>query len=97
MSKLESKNKRKQFKIEDHALRNIFNEWQPVGFTSPEDEYDCLVHNMLSVLHAGGEKRDIAARIKKEIEHHFGMGSIQAKEIESVTNKIWEWWKSRIK
>jgi len=77
-------------------LRNIFNEWQPVGFISPEDEYDCLVHNLLSVFHAGGEKRDIVARIEKEIKHHFGLGFIQAKEIESVTNKILEWWKSRI-
>jgi len=96
MSRLESKNKRKQFETEEHALRNIFNEWQPIGFSTPEDEYDCLVHNLLSVLHAGWEKRDIAARIKKEIEHHFGLVSVQAKEIESVTNKIWEWWKSRI-
>ncbi len=43
------------------------------------------------LLHGGGKKPDIAAIIKQEIEHHFGLGSVAAKEIELATNKIWKW------
>ena len=87
--------KRKQFAAEARSVRDILNEWEPIGFVTPEDEYDCLVHRVLSVLHGGGAKHELAAKIKSELQHHFGLGPFPVAEISPAVDRIWKWWQDR--
>jgi len=92
MSKPETKKKRKQFAKEEAAIRKIINIWEPIGFTTPEDEYDCLVHHLLSILNSGGNQQEVAAKIEKEIKNHFGLSQFPKKEITAIANKVWTCW-----
>lgn len=51
------KKDKKAIKNEQAVLRDIFNRWDPImsGFpiNTPVDEYDCLIHKIISNLHLG--------------------------------------------
>jgi hypothetical protein len=94
MSKPETKNKRKQFAKEEAAIRQIINAWRPIGFQTPENEYDYLVHHLLSVLNSGGNHHDVAAKIRNELENHFGVSPFPEKEITAVADKVWVCWQN---
>ena len=49
----------KQIKSEIEAVRRIMNEWNPIGFECPPDEYDCLVDQIVSSLHRGDTDEDL--------------------------------------
>jgi len=95
MDKANRKMRRKEFAAEERAVRDILNEWEPIGFSTPEDEYDCLVHRVLSVLHGGGTKDELAAKIKFELEHHLGLKPFPAKKISPAVDWVWNWWQER--
>jgi len=80
---------------EERAVRDILNEWEPIGFPTPENEYDCLVHLVLSVLHVSGTKHELEATIKFELEHHFGLRPFPAKEVKPAVDRIWKWWQEK--
>jgi hypothetical protein len=96
MSKPETNKKRKQIAKEEAAIRQVINAWQPIGFPMPEDEYDCLVHHLLSVLNSGGSQQDVAAKIKNDIENHFGLSPFPEKEISIVAERVWAHWQNVI-
>jgi hypothetical protein len=96
MSRPETKKKRKKFAKHESAIRKIINNWPPIGCKTPDDEYDCLVHHLLSVLNSGGKKKEVAVRIKQELEHHFGLRHVRKKEVSSTADKIWKWWKGEM-
>lgn len=92
MSKPETKKKRKKFAVEEAAIREIINAWKPIGCSTPEDEYDCLVHHLISLLHLGGNRKDIFVKIRYELENHFGITPPSRKEITAVADKIYVCW-----
>jgi len=96
MSKPETKNRRKRFAKEETAIRKIINDWKPIGLQAPDDEYDCLVHHLLSVLHSGGNQQDVAAKIKSELKNHLGLSSFSENEISVVADKVWNCWQNEI-
>ncbi|MEN6320405.1 MAG: hypothetical protein ABFD82_16840 [Syntrophaceae bacterium] len=92
MSKRKTKLRRKRFAKEESAIRRIIYEWQPIGLPTPEDEYDCLVHHVISILHARGNHDDVAYKIKYELENHFGLRSISTNDINIIAGKIFDRW-----
>lgn len=96
MSKPEAKKRRKQFAKEECAIRKIINDWKPIGFPTPEDEYDCLVHQLLSILHSGGTQQEIAAKIKSVLQDYFGLSRFPEKEISAVADRVWNCWQDAI-
>jgi len=90
MNKTEKKSLRKSFKKEENQIRYILNEWDPIP-GSPEDEYDCLVHIILSSLHKGSNQKAIEDTIIKELMNHFGIKE-ESNKICNVSSKIWQWW-----
>ncbi|MHC4744722.1 MAG: hypothetical protein ACYS8Z_22640 [Planctomycetota bacterium] len=95
MGQAERKKRRKQFAAEERAVRGIMNEWEPIDFAAPEDEYDYLVHRALSILHGGGTKEQLTAEIGLELENCFGLGPFSATETNPIVDRIWEWWELR--
>ena len=56
-------------------LRDLINEWDPIGLIdegAPEDEYDCLVGPVLRHLEARTPVHEIAAFLDREMAEHFG-------------------------
>ncbi len=87
----------KLFKKEEHSVRAILNEWDPLQASPPPDEYDCLNHRVLSVLHSGSSRDDLKSMIEREMLDHFGFEAPK-KGVEAVTDKLWAWWlKSKAK
>jgi hypothetical protein len=93
MNRDERKRNRKLFKSEEKAVRAILNEWDSI-VGSPANEYDYLVHRILSMLHRDGAKAELGAMIQQELVDHFGFG-IPEKEIDRVAKKVWDWWSDR--
>ncbi|MHC4517293.1 MAG: hypothetical protein ACYTAS_01780 [Planctomycetota bacterium] len=77
-------------------MRGILHEWEPIGFRTPDDEYDCVVHRVLGILYAGGSEHDLASKIAQELEADFGGGFAGEREIRSAGETIWQWWQGRI-
>ena len=91
MKRSERKQKRSAFKRCEAGLRAILNDWDFIG-GSPEDEYDCLAHRILSVLERQGASiKEIANVINSECVEHFGV-DVSSKEVEVISAKIAQWW-----
>ena len=57
-------------------LRETVNNWDPVGLIelgAPEDEYECLVGQLMSLLELDTQPTGIADFLNYEIPHHFGV------------------------
>ncbi len=92
MSRQETKARRKEFRGEEQAVRNILNDWEPIGIHTPDDEYDCLVHHILSVLHRNGRLIDVKSTIEEQLRGHFGLTGVPEHEIDQTADRIWSWW-----
>ncbi len=56
------------------ALRTLVNAWDPVKLLSlgaPEDEYDCFVNGLYSLLKEGATRKRLSAFIQCELSEHF--------------------------
>ena len=93
MSGGKHKTAKKRFKTEEAALRAVLHHWQPLP-SAPEDEYDCLVHHLLNVLHADSkiDATKVAACISDEMTAHFGL-PVSAQEADVISRQICEAWK----
>ena len=67
---MNKKEKKKLIKLEETEITKILNDWDPIP-SSPEDEYDCLTHKIISRLHGGASEKDIEILIGGEIINHF--------------------------
>lgn len=88
-------------------LNQMVNEWDPLGLIedgAPEDEYDCLVQKIYSLLQKESSPKAIEELILDELESHFGMGesnvSLHRREayLKDVTNfseRAATWFKGR--
>jgi hypothetical protein len=89
-----NKNKKKKLiKLEEIEITKILNEWDPIP-SSPEDEYDCLTHQIISKLHNGASEKDIEILIGSEIINHFGIEE-EKDTIKEVSKKIIHYWKNK--
>jgi hypothetical protein len=79
--------------LEEIEITKILNEWDPIP-SSPEDEYDCLTHQIISKLHNGASEKDIEILIGSEITNHFGIEE-EKDTIKEVSNKIIHYWKNK--
>jgi len=97
MSRPPTRLKRKRIFTEESAIRRIIQDWQPLGFPVPEDEYDCLVLQLIGLKHAGGSGDDVVLKIKDEIEDHFGLGPVPWAEIQAAAAEVMNGWRNREK
>jgi hypothetical protein len=81
---------KKRLKAEEAVVRGVLHRWQPIP-GAPEDEYDCLVHHLLSVLHSTSKPNSekLAACISKEMIEHFGI-SVSSDEASAISGQISE-------
>jgi hypothetical protein len=93
MSGSQHKTETKRFKGDENSVRQILNEWNPIP-GSPDDEYDCLVHHILSAIHRGSREADLIQIIKSEMVQHFGVEESD-RNIATVVEKLSEWWRSK--
>ena len=90
---MNKREKKKLIKSDEIEITKILNKWDPIPL-SPEDEYDCLTHHIISKLHNGASEKDIETLIGNEIINHFGIEEEKNKIIE-VANKIFNYWKNK--
>ena len=93
MSRPEQKRRRGQFKADEAKVRAMLNEWNLIA-GSPDDEYDCLTHCLISHLHRGARRQQIAVVIKRHLSQHMAINAPQ-KDIDRVAELIWAWWEKR--
>jgi hypothetical protein len=75
-------------KAECAAVRQVLLAWDPIGVGgTAEDEYDGLVHLIVSAIHQGKTAQDIAAIISSELTDHFGVSAL-AEDISRVAANL---------
>lgn len=57
----------------EKQIRQILLAWNPIGFPVPDDEYDCLVHTVLSSWFQRQSKEQLRELIARELTDHFGL------------------------
>jgi len=93
MSVSKRKTRRDQFRDEEASLRALINEFDIVP-GSPEDEYDVLVHRLLSSLHANATQIALSEVVAKYFATDFGV-PLRADDTSAITDRVWRWWVSR--
>jgi len=89
-TKKQSKN-RQAFMDHEKKLNQLFREYCDPLPGTPDDEYDCLTHQILSYLQNGKTQSDIKLLISREFNEHFGITG-HSSEIEIVSKEIIKWW-----
>jgi hypothetical protein len=66
---------KKQARSLEKQVRQILLTWNPIslGFPVPADEYDCLVHKIVSSWFQRQSKEQLRELIARELTHHFGL------------------------
>jgi len=67
------KSRKNQIRVLERQIRVILHAWNPIGFPMPPDEYDCLVHRVLSSLLRGESREQLRELITRELTEHFGL------------------------
>jgi hypothetical protein len=93
MTNNQAKPRQHEFKSEERVIRDILNKWNPIE-GSPEDEYDCLVHHILSGLHRGAKAEGVRLIMTDELANHFGI-TVSEEELIPVAQDIGDWWQGR--
>lgn len=82
-------------------LRDLLNEWDPLGVFDPADEdqdswpvdeYDCIRDPLISHLLRGDDRCEVAEFVRDELTGHFGLEPWVATT--DVIDRIIEWWES---
>ena len=73
-------------------LRRLLIEWDPIGVMpgAPSDEYDCLL-GLLGQLQRGDEPDRLSRYLRRQLTHHFGLGSDQSHP-EQFAEKVFAWY-----
>ena len=86
------------------GLRAVLNVWDPIGVYQsespsedeavewPEDEYDCLRWPLVSRLHRGASRLEIAGFLRSELHDHFGVDALVTHQ---VLDDLFAWWEIR--
>jgi hypothetical protein len=84
---------KKKWKAEYLEIEKMVNEWDPLNLVkhgAPQDEYDCLSTQLLSLLHKGAQINELNDFVNKELYEHFGL------RIEDIKPDYRERYKNRI-
>jgi hypothetical protein len=74
------------------SLRNVLNEWDPIGVAEiAPDEYDCMHGPLFDRLRAGAGQTEIREFLRHELGDHFGLDPARY-DLDSVANRIVGWW-----
>lgn len=77
------------------GLQGLLNEWDPIGVApglgGPEDEYDCMLGPVLTLLSGGSDEREIASFLRAELSGHFGLDPNYAQP-ERFAGRVLAWW-----
>jgi hypothetical protein len=89
--------RRSSFRKEESALRPIVKDLGPMDPDGlPEDEYDCLVHHLLSSLHRGVGRAGLAQEIESHLREHFEVGAgVSSQTADRIAEATWTWWSNR--
>lgn len=98
MDKSVKKSIKDNVKLQELEIRKFVAEFDPLGIGEgfPEDEYDDLVHNIISILN----RKDYLSEDKLDllIDKILGYADLSIKykkEVSNTTNKILLWWQSQ--
>ena len=97
MKRPERTERRSAFRKDESALRAIVRDLGPMDPDGlPEDEYDCLVHHLLSALHRGVTREGLGREIESHLEGHFGFDTrVSSESADWIASATWSWWSSR--
>ena len=78
------------------GLTSVLNDWDPIGVSpdlgGPDDEYDYLRDHVLSWLMKGVTRAELIARLRVELDDHFGLP--EATVPPDVVDRLLAWWES---
>ena len=90
---MNKKSEKKAIKAEEAFLRQLFHDWDPISSGipphTPLDEYDYLVHKIISELHKDIDYNGLLKLISEEL-----VVRAPKQEIIKNTQQIWSWWKN---
>lgn len=90
---MNKKSKKKEIKAEEAFLRQLFHHWDPIvsGIPphTPLDEYDYLVHKIISELHSCVTCDGLLKLISDDL-----IVKAPKQEIIENTQEIWNWWQN---
>jgi hypothetical protein len=86
---------RQQFKKYEADMRALFREHcDPLPLT-PDDEYDCLIDQVLSLLERETTQAEVEKLVSSEFSNHFGL-TVDPNETIKVSSEIIKWWQQKI-
>jgi hypothetical protein len=95
---LMDKTTRKKWKSNFQDLRSIINTWDLIP-GAPEDEFDSIIHGVLSRLYRGADKIELVNYLLDELNGVYGIYSsdyyesnMAKKEVERFVEEINFWW-----
>lgn len=62
-------------------IRSLVNDWDPIDlitYGAPEDEYECVVGPLISLLEQSSTSEEIASFLECEFAEHFGVPGVDA-------------------
>lgn len=75
-----------------NEVREIVREWDVLGVAdiAPEDEYDCLVGPLTSLVAKGASRDELRAFMEKDMNGHFGLTDQEYNKdsLENALNKL---------
>ena len=97
MMRSQRRARRSAFRNEESALRAIVSDLFRVDSNGvPEDEYDCLVHHLLSALHRGVGRVELVAGVESHLRDHFDVDvGASSQAADRVAGEAWTWWSNR--
>lgn len=85
------------FELDRTGLRAVLNKIDVLGVTEKHvgvcDEYDCLISDILAILHEGGTDKQIQEYLAEEFRTHFEI-TYSKKQIKQYAKEIMQWWQS---
>jgi hypothetical protein len=87
---------RAQLRFRTRVLRQMLNEWDPIGvgeFHTGYDEYDCLLGPLLTRLAAGADTDDVECFLRDRIEGHFGLDPADVAIADFAARAV-TWWQA---
>lgn len=81
------------------SLMWLLNAWDPIGVLpfewGPEDEYDCFLYPILSILHDDKGIDALNDFLQDHLTNHMGL-SVSEEQTKRVSLRIMEWWNSKV-
>jgi hypothetical protein len=76
-------------------LRALLNAWDPIGVSDVvDDEYDCMIAPVLSVLARGVSKEEMGQYLRSELDGHFGLAP-ETREPDRFGAELVTWFRSK--